>query len=217
VGLTYTQAIQRAGGTPLIIPPILGPEDWHGLLANLDGLLLSGGEDISPAHYGQSLEPWTGRVDGERDRAELSLVRAWIATGKPLLAICRGHQLLNVALGGSLVQDIMARIPNALDHAYVPGRPMENTVHTVDIAPNSQLAGILGTTHVAVNSAHHQAVTDLGSGLQAVAWAPDGVVEATEHADSGFCLSVQWHPEAMLRQSDTMVPLFSAFIQAAAT
>jgi putative glutamine amidotransferase len=214
VGVTYTRAIHQAGGTPLIIPPLTQNVDWSGILAKLDGLLLSGGEDIAPSYYGQELEPWTGRVDSERDHSELGLVRAWLPLGKPLLAICRGHQVLNVALGGALLQDIATQVPDALDHAYTPARPMESDVHTVDLDPHSRLAKILGDSHFAVNSAHHQAVTTPGTDIQIVGRAPDGVVEAIEHDDHPFCLSVQWHPEAMLQRTERMRPLFTAFLDA---
>lgn len=217
VGVTYTRAIHQTGGTPLIIPPLTQEVDWSGLLAHLDGLLLSGGEDIAPTHYGQALEPWTGRVDQERDHSELGLVRAWLALGKPLLGICRGHQVLNVALGGTLLQDIASQVPDALDHAYTPARPMERDVHTVDLTPDSRLAVIMGGTHFTVNSAHHQAVTEPGANLEIIANAPDGVVEATEFPEHPFCISVQWHPEAMLKRSETMRPLFAAFVRAAET
>lgn len=214
VGETYTRAVHRAGGVPLIIPPLTQERDWAPLLERLDGLLLTGGEDIAPGRYGQTHEAWTGRFDSERDASELGLVRTWLPSGKPLLAICRGHQVLNVALGGSLYQDVMAHVPNALDHAYVPGRPMEQTVHTVDLAPGSRLAAILAGDHFAVNSAHHQAVLQAGTGLDVVARAPDQIVEAIELVRHPFCIGVQWHPEAMLRLSDTMLPLFEAFIAA---
>jgi putative glutamine amidotransferase len=177
--------------------------------------MLTGGEDIGPAHYGQRPEAWTGQADEERDRSELGLVRRWLATGKPLLAICRGHQLLNVASGGALYQEISTYIPNALDHGYVPGRPMEQAVHVVNIEPESRLSEVLDAIRVEVNSAHHQAVVKPGENLRIVARASDGVVEATEDPDHPFCLSVQWHPEAMLKISDSMLPLFAAFVEAA--
>jgi putative glutamine amidotransferase len=215
VGATYTRAIQRAGGTPVVLPPVMQEDDWPGLTHRLDGLLLSGGEDIAPEAYGQTREAWTGRIDEARDRAELGLVGHWLAENKPLLAICRGHQVLNVALGGTLLQDIMTQQPNALDHAYVPGHPMENPVHDVEIRPESRLARILGATRLPVNSAHHQAVADPGHALVVVAHAPDGIVEAMELRDHRFCISVQWHPEAMLKLSASMLPLFTAFVEAA--
>jgi putative glutamine amidotransferase len=215
VGVTYTRAVHEVGGTPVIVPPLTQADDWPALLKRLDGLLLSGGEDIAPSHYGQDFAPWTGQVDAERDYSELGLVRAWIALGKPLLAICRGHQLLNVALGGALLQDIASQVPNALDHAYTPARPMDREVHPVELTPQSGLAGILKGVHFQVNSAHHQAVTTPGDDLTVAARAPDGVVEALELSDHPFCFSVQWHPEAMLTRSKTMRPLFRAFVQAA--
>jgi putative glutamine amidotransferase len=215
IGTTYTRAVQRAGGTPVMIPPVLQETDWPVLLERLDGLLLSGGEDIAPGLYGQTLEPWTGQVDEERDHAEFGLVRAWLGLGKPLLAICRGHQVLNVALGGTLFQDIMTQVPNALDHAYAPGRPMENPVHDVAIRAGSAVARVLAGENFAVNSAHHQAVWGPGKDLEIVGYAPDGIVEAVELRDYPFCIGVQWHPEAMVKISDTMLPLFAAFIASA--
>jgi putative glutamine amidotransferase len=215
VGQTYVRAIQKAGGTPVILPPVLQDEDWATVLDRLDGILLSGGEDIGPAHYNQSPATWMGGVDEERDRSELGLICAILDHGLPMLGICRGHQVLNVALGGELYQDITAQISDAIEHAYVPGRPMENNVHAVYIEPDSQLAEILGGTEFEVNSAHHQAVSEPGAGLRVVARAPDGVIEGLEMLDYLFCVCVQWHPEAMIKISPTMEPLFEAFVDAA--
>ncbi len=199
----------------MIIPPLMKQADWPLLLERLDGLLLSGGEDIAPVYYHQEMEDWIGRVDEERDVSELGLIQRWLYQERPLLAICRGHQMLNVTLGGTLYQDIASYIPNALDHAYVPARPMENTVHPVMINAQSRLATVLGGDTFEVNSAHHQAVRSAGNGLEVVAHAPDGVIEAVEMPEHPFCLSVQWHPEAMVKISATMWPLFEAFVQAA--
>ncbi len=214
LGESYIRAIHRVGATPIIIPPTLQSPDIPSLLSNLDGLLLSGGEDIAPRHYGQKSEAWMGRVDEVRDMSELGLIKAWLAMGKPLLAICRGHQVLNVALGGTLFQDISKSLPDALDHAYVPARPMEITVHPVKIELQSQLATIMGGITIDVNSAHHQAIHAPGAGVRVVAYAPDGVIEAIELPQYHFCIGVQWHPEAMVKVSETMLPLFSAFVQA---
>ena len=214
VGETYLRAIYRAGGTPVIIPPITKETDIPILLERLDGLLLSGGEDIAPKYYGEESEPWMGRVDEERDTSELGLTQSWIAEGKPLLAICRGHQVLNVALGGTLYQDISKHQPNTLDHAYVPARAMEITVHQVDLTPGSQLQDVLGGLSFDVNSAHHQAVHTVGGEANVVAYAPDSVIEAIELPQHNFCIGVQWHPEAMVKVSETMLPLFKAFVQA---
>lgn len=215
VGQTYIHAVQKVGGIPIIIPPTMAEANWGVLLPHLDGLLLSGGGDIHPAHYQQEAEPWLGGVDESRDVSELGCVRQWLSFNQPLLAICRGHQVLNVALGGSLYQDVATYIPDALEHAYTPARPMEQTAHSVCIAPDSQLAKILGTTTLPVNSAHHQAVKTLGNGLQVIANAPDGVVEALELSAHPFCLGIQWHPEAMVKISKSMWPLFEAFVNAA--
>ena len=217
VGETYIHAIHRVGGTPVMLPPVIAVEDLSPLLNHLDGLLLSGGEDLAPERYGQERSPHLGRVDETRDAGELALVRAWLSHGKPMLAICRGHQVLNVALDGTLYQDIAESLPNALDHAFVPARPMERTVHTVDIQPNSRLAHVLEEATVPVNSAHHQAVAEVGRDLVVTALAPDGVIEGLELPDHRFCLGVQWHPEAMVKVSDSMWPLFEAFIEAAST
>jgi putative glutamine amidotransferase len=215
VGETYIRAIHHVGGTPVIIPPVVIDGDWDTLTQHLDGLLLSGGGDIDPSYYGEESEPWMGHVDAERDVAELGMVRKWLELKRPLMAICRGHQVLNVALDGTLYQDIAAHIPNALDHAYVSARPMNKPVHKVELTPGSALARILGGTTFEVNSAHHQAVKDPSHRINVTGYSPDGVVEAFELPELPFGISVQWHPEAMVKTSDTMWPLFEAFVGAA--
>ena len=155
-----------------------------------------------------------GRVDEARDAVELDLTSVWLTKAKPLLAICRGIQVLNVAIGGMLYQDISKHMPDALDHTYVPARPMEVSIHPVSIEPTSQLANILGGTSFDVNSAHHQAVSVPGDKAKVVAYSPDGVIEAIELPHLNFCIGVQWHPEAMVKVSDTMMPLFRSFVQA---
>ena len=215
VGETYIRAIHHVGGTPVVIPAVVVGDDWDTLFDRLDGLLLSGGGDIDPAYYGEESEPWMGQVDVERDVSELGLVRKWLEHERPLMAICRGHQVLNVALGGTLYQDIAAHIPNALDHAYSPARPMENPVHTVSLDPDCAIATILGSTALEVNSAHHQAVKVGADRLKIVGRASDGVVEAIELPGHPFCIGVQWHPEAMVKTSNTMWPIFEAFVAAA--
>ncbi len=212
VGVTYVHAILEAGGAPVILPPGLQVDAL--LLDRLDGLLLSGGEDIAPAYYHQEPAEWLGGVDEKRDRTELALIEGLLARHRPILGICRGHQVLNVALGGTLYQDIASEFSDEVEHAYMSGRPMQANVHTVHIVEGSRLAGILGGVTFAVNSAHHQAVRQPAEALTPVAEAPDGVNEALEMPDYPFCLSVQWHPEAMLKGGDTMAPLFAAFVSA---
>jgi len=188
--------------------------DWAVLVTHLHGLLLSGGGDIDPQLYGEESEPWMDQADAERDFSELGLMRAWLATERPLLAICRGHQVLNVALGGTLYQDIAAHIPNALDHAYVAAQPMDTIAHSVTLDAGSRLAAILGGTAFDVNSSHHQALKAVADRLVVTGHAPDGVIEAVEIPEHPFCISVQWHPEAMVKASPTMWPLFEAFVRA---
>lgn len=212
---TYVHAIHEVGGMPVILPTVMRAEDWPVLMERLDGLLLSGGGDIHPSYYGQAPEAQLGRVDEDRDIAELGITRMAVGGGLPLLGICRGQQTLNVALGGTLYQDIPTHIPDALKHAYVPGRPMGQRAHTVTLEADSRLAQILGGTTLEVNSAHHQAVHAPGDGVRIVGHASDGVVEAIEFPDHPFCLSVQWHPEAMVPLAEEMWPLFEAFVTAA--
>lgn len=215
VGETYIRAIHKVGGTPVILPPVVQADDWATLLNQLDGLLFSGGEDIMPTHYGQAPEAWLGGVDEERDDAELGLARLALQQQLPILGICRGHQVLNVALGGTLYQDLAVQVPGSLDHAYSPARSLTTLVHPVTLEPDSQLAALLGGTTFQVNSAHHQAVQEAGEGLRIVGHAPDGVVEAVELPGYPFFISVQWHPEVMVKFSDEMVPLFEALVTAA--
>ena len=176
---------------------------------------LSGGGDIDPTYYDQASGRFLGGVDKLRDQSEIAGLRVIVAEGLPVLGICRGQQVLNVARGGTLYQDIAIQISSPLEHAYLPARPMEQIVHPVAVEPGSQLARILGERDFGVNSAHHQAVRIPGEGLRVVATAPDGVIEALELEDYPFCLSVQWHPEAMVKIADTMYPLFAAFVAAA--
>lgn len=215
VGETYIHAVHRAGGTPVILPPILAEVDWAPLVARLDGILLSGGEDIHPRHYGQAPETWLGGVDEIRDDSELGMLRAALEARKPILAICRGHQVLNVALGGTLYQDLAAQVPGALDHAFLMSRSLEQSIHDVTLETGSMVERLLGGHTFAVNSAHHQSIRVVGAELCVVAQASDGVIEAVELANHPFCIGVQWHPEAMVRHDSTMMPLFEGLVEAA--
>ncbi len=215
VGRTYVEAILHVGGIPLIIPPVLREAEAHALVERLDALLFSGGEDIAPHHYGADPSPHLGGVDERRDSSELALFHAAYAQQKPILGICRGHQLINVAMGGTLYQDLATEYPQAVEHSAFPARSIEEPIHPVEIEPDSILAHILGETHLQVNSAHHQAVKTPGQGMKVIARAPDGIIEATWCMDHPFCLSVQWHPEALVQRVPTMYRLFSALIEAA--
>jgi len=187
---SYADQVAAAGGIPVLLPPVPGVA---GAVDRIDGLLLTGGGDIDPARYGAQPHPATGRVSGPRDAAELELLDAAAGAGTPVLGVCRGMQLLNVARGGTLTQ----HLPNGAGHAPAPGTFGS---HPVRVAAGSRLAGILGADGAAagVPTAHHQAIDRLGDGLAATAWAPDGVIEAVEPSGAGdpFLLAVQWHPEA---------------------
>ena len=194
VNAAYVRAVLRAGGVPLVLSPLVGVAHNGVLLDALDGLVLSGGEDVDPAHYGQVPHPDLGAVDPLRDAFELAIYRDASARRLPVLAICRGIQLVNVALGGTLWQDIPSERPEALAHAQGTGR--DDRTHPVDLTPGSRLARAVGTTRCEVNSFHHQSIRDLAPGLRVTARAPDGEIEGVEMAeDEAWLLAVQWHPE----------------------
>ena len=184
----YVQQVAAAGGIPVLLPPLPGVA---AAVSRLDGLILTGGGDIGPGRYGESPHPRTTRVSEARDAAELELLHAALPAGLPLLGICRGMQLLNVAMGGTLRQ----HLPDGTGHAPDPGT---YGVHPVRVASGSRLAAIFGKdTGLDVPTAHHQAIETLGDGLAATAWAQDGVVEAVEMngGSTQFVVAVQWHPE----------------------
>ena len=215
ISYSYIQAVKRAGGTPLLLPKILPLDDLPSLLARLQGLLLTGGPDISPIRYGALMHPSVGGVDPQRDEFDIRLATTAIETGLPLLGICRGFQILNVATGGTLYTEIYEQHPNALYHScYKPGLPEDLLVHHVNLAQGSRLAEIVEQKVIQVNSLHHQGIRRLGSGLQAAAFAPDGLVESVEIDGHPFGIGVQWHPE-LLPEIFHSQALFRAFIAAA--
>jgi putative glutamine amidotransferase len=212
--ISYVNAVIRAGAAPLLIPHLADAPLLRSLYNVLDGLLLTGGEDIDPVHYGETRHEKCGAISPERDETELVLTRWAMQEDKPLLAICRGIQVLNVALGGSLYQDITAQVPGAERHAWYPGFPRDRHSHTLDIPPQTRLAQISGTTSLPVNSLHHQAVKDLAPGLVVVARAQDGIVEAVEAPDHPFAVGVQWHPEELANGDVRAQRLFDALAKA---
>lgn len=210
----YVRAVEKAGGLPVVLAPG-GPEDASALLGRIDALLLTGGGDVDPGLYGEEPHASVAYVHPERDVFEIALARKALERDQPLLAICRGQQVLNVATGGTLVQDIPSSLAGAGDHD--PARERWELSHEVRIRPGTRLARILGRDRVAVNSFHHQAVKDLGRGLEATAWSvDDGVVEAIEAPDKTFALGVQWHPESFWNRGADFAPLFEALVAAAA-
>jgi putative glutamine amidotransferase len=211
LGLTYPDAIRRAGAVPVVIPPmdLAGIEP---LLDGLWGLCLSGGPDLHPAIYGADPHPALGPTEPELDRFEVALVRAAEARDMPVLAICRGLQVLNVSRGGTLTQDLPTLRPSDVEHRQP--QPASTRTHDVTFEPGSLVAACVGVRETAVNSFHHQAVDRLGSGLRAVGWAPDGVIEAIEATDTSFTVAVQWHAESMVGAAEQAL-LLAAFAEAA--
>lgn len=210
VNEAYTEALAAVGLVPLVLPPI-DPMIGVASLTDVAGLVLTGGEDIDPAHFGQPAHPETGTPHGRRDNYELALAREAHERRIPTLAICRGQQVVNIALGGTLVQDIPSQRPSRVAH-NPPGHRAER-VHAVEIEPDSRLARIVGATSIATNSSHHQSVDRVGDGLRVTARAEDGIIEALEPTDPAWWMvAVQWHPEELTATSeDWDRRLFAAF------
>jgi putative glutamine amidotransferase len=202
----YVDKVSTAGGLPVLLPPADGAA---GLLPRLDGLVLSGGSDVDPARYGEPAHEEAGPFYPARDSAELELCRHALASGLPVLGICRGLQVINVALGGTLYQHLPDIVGNDSHSPELSGYG----THKVSVASGSQLSAILGRSEAAVPTHHHQAIDRLGAGLKATAWTDDGVIEATEFDQAAgvpFMIAVQWHPEA----GDDL-SLFTALVAAA--
>jgi putative glutamine amidotransferase len=211
---TYIKAVEAGGGIPILMPLTTG-ENLQALFERIDGVLLSGGDDVNPDRYHEEKYPKTETPDDLRDEVELEVARMVMNSDKPLLAICRGIQVLNVAMGGTLIQHIPDMVPNALRHEfnYDDYHQRQTITHEVEVVEGSRLASILGGTRVGVNSFHHQAVKKIAPMFRPVACAPDGVVEAMELPDADrFVVAVQWHPEDMFHANAQMLDLFTAFV-----
>jgi putative glutamine amidotransferase len=210
----YTAAAREAGLRPYILP-VLQAADAHEMLDGVNGLILTGGEDVAPARYAARPHPSLGDVHEGRDDFELALVRAARARGLPSFAICRGVQIANVALGGTLVQDLPSEWRDSLPHES--GRGRSERTHVVMLVPGSRLARACGAAQITVNSMHHQAIARVASGLVATAHAPDDVIEGVEWgSDDWWMLGVQWHPEELVGTTEPWDrALFSAFAEAA--
>lgn len=212
----YRQAVLHAGGEVRILEPSASVEE---ALAGIDGLLLTGGEDMAPAQYGEAPHPSVVDVNPARDELEMGLVAAARARNLPIFGICRGIQVLNVAGGGSLVQDIPSQVPGALNHSLkVPQHEPYELAHEIWVEKDSLLSTLMGDRLSAdacdVNSRHHQAVKTLAPGYRVSATAPDGIIEAIEDPGARFCLGVQWHPENFWRTGEFR-SLFEGFLEAA--
>ena len=200
----YPEAIRKAGGVAVVLPTIDSPAQAEALLGAVDGIVFSGGEDLQPSWYGEEVWNETVEIDSLRDRSDSLLARAAIASGKPILAICRGAQLMNVMLGGTLYQDLPTQFDTLLMHSG-------GSVHRIGVEPGSLLARLYGPDSLSVNSFHHQAVKDPAPGINITARSADGLAEAFE---TGRIWAVQFHPEKLLQQGDsTWISLFGAFVK----
>ena len=214
-GYDYCRSVAMAGGAPLLIPLELGSDAWRSAYERLDGILFPGGVDVDPRHYGEERHPQLGRVDETLDEAELLLARWALADSRPVLAICRGIQLINVAAGGTLYQDLPSQVPGALCHScHPPEYPRDSHAHILAVGRQTRLSTILSQAEIWTNSRHHQAVKDVAPGFVVTAHTSDGVIEAIEQADAPFCVGVQWHPENLAATDPEMLAIFRAFVEA---
>ena len=211
---SYLRAIEAAGAVPMLIQPTDNVEVLAALYARCDGLLLAGGEDVHPSNYGATPHPRLELTNPRRDTAELTLVRWALADHTPILGICRGLQLLNVAMGGTLYQDLPSERGGSIDHtAGDARREFRLLSHDMTLQPSAWLAEALGASELAVNSLHHQGIRDLAPGLRAVGHAPDGLIEAVESANDTLIVAVQSHPELVWADADPRwARVFSRFV-----
>ena len=204
-------------GYLFLIPLGLDEADLVFVLSRVDGLLLPGGGDIDPAQYGGSASVSLGGIDRERDRTETLVCQLAVDRGLPFLAICRGLQILNVTLGGSLIEDIATMKPGALEHDLPNNQPRNYLAHSVEVLPDSALVKHLGSELCWVNSVHHQAIRYVASDLKVTARSQDGIIEAVELPDHPFGIGVQWHPENLVNDDSAMLALFEGLVAAASS
>ena len=208
----YPYAVRRGGGVPMLLPTTTHADTIRAYIGAIDGLVLSGGGDIAPQFMDVEPHPGLRVVDPIRDQFEIALTRDAMAAELPMLAICKGIQVLNIATGGTVIQDIDPARPNAVQHAQ--RAPGWHGTHTIDIEAGSLLARLTGVSELRSNSFHHQANGDVGAGLVVSARAKDGIVEAVEGVDARFLLGVQFHPELMVDASPPMAALFRGLVDA---
>lgn len=213
---SYLRALERVGAAPVMVAPQFGVETIESLMAGVAGLVLTGGGDVSPALYGEEPHEAAAGISRERDGMELEALRVALERRIPVLAICRGMQILNVAMGGSLYQDLPTQCGSGINHAQTSDgeTPRSAVTHDVTLAEGSRLAGVFGGTLLGVNSMHHQGLKRLGDGVVATAWAPDGVIEGVEMPGERWVLGVQWHPEELVDAQEHARRLFAGFIAA---
>ena len=208
-------AIERVGGIPVLIPSTLAEDTLRDLYDRLDGVLLPGGGDMVPRFYNQDEQTEIKAPDPDRDQTEITLARWAVDEGRPVFGICRGHQVMNVALGGTLIQDIPTFFESDLQHDITDGMPRDERLHTVSVDADSMLARILGGTKFPVNSLHHQAIENVSPRLKVTAHAPDGMIEGTEVPGHPHAVTVQWHPEDLIAD-EPMLNLFRSFVEVSA-
>ncbi len=208
----YAWTVYRAGGAPVLLPPVADGDLASAWLDRIDALILTGGGDVDPALYGGNMHPTIYNLDAERDRSETALAREALTREKPILAICRGLQVFNVVMGGTVYQHLPDVVGDEVAHRLPPREP---TLHRVRLTPGSRLAQLLGVTEVEGVSWHHQAIRDLAPGMVATAHAPDGVIEAAEVAEHPWFVGVQWHPEMSAESDPLQQRLFDKFVEAA--
>jgi len=213
----YILAATNAGGIPWMVPLLEDSTALRAIYDRLDGILLPGGVDLDPATFGERPTAKCGRLDPARDQIELQLTRWAMEDGKPLLGLCRGIQVMNVACGGNLYQDLESEFPDSIKHDYFPtaGYARDYLAHAVELEPGSRLQKSMERPVMTVNSMHHQGIKQLASALVPTAWAPDGLIEGVESEDDHFMVGVQWHPEMFEASDSGTRRLFREFIEAA--
>ena len=207
----YVEGVKKAGGIPFILPPVQSPEEASEVMTLINGLLLTGGGDISPKYLREDPHPGIGKCFPERDYSEILLTQLAIQQNLPLLGICRGIQVLAVAAGGKIYQDIPSQYPRAMEHRQTA--PRQYAWHDVDIVEESELYRLLRAKKIGVNSLHHQAVSEIPEDFIQNARASDGIIEGIEMPGAKFCVGVQWHPESMETETHSKA-LFAGFIKA---
>ncbi len=212
----YIEGVAEAGGLPVLLPLIVDEELLDEMVLRFDGFLLSGGGDMDAVHYGECNRPYNGEISPHRDRMEMYIVKRAVELNKPLLGICRGIQVMNVALGGTLYQDIFLQIKDRELIKHSQNAPRWYPTHCISIEKGSTVGTAFGGDSADVNSFHHQAVKDVAPCFKATSWAADGIIESIEHKDDHiFAVGVQWHPELMWRENPVHLRLFEAFVAAA--
>ncbi len=216
INQSYVRALAAAGCAPVLIPLLDDDERLHAIYERLDGIVFAGGVDVGPQEYGEEPIGNLNDVDAARDRTELTLARWAFVDDLPVLGICRGQQVLNVALGGSLWQDLRHQGVTSVDHSDADGRARSAMIHHVRLDPDSRLAQLIDETDIQVNSLHHQAVKTIAPQLRVTGQSDDGVIEALESSERRFLIAVQWHPEE-IDDLDWVRRLFQGFAKAAGT